>query len=333
MDQAIWIWLEHDGGEITEASLEVLCEARKIGNNFKEKVIAVLLGGNTASLAPEAIAYGADTVYCLQDTRYNQFNTELYVEVFAGLAETLAPHLVLISSTANGAGLAPRMAAHLGWGYAANTVKIALQDDRSLLIQVEKFLAKANGVYTFAPQQTVVATMKPGSLGLDRANRKRQGETIIFEQEQTASVKTEVCGFVKADPKVVALSEAERIVAGGNGFKEQADLDLLWRLAEAVEAAVGGSKPVVDRGWIPYNRLVGQSSGRRLAPKLFITAGVSGSSHFVEGMKGSRLIISINTEKGAPLMKEADLAIVGDLYEILPEVTKQLNARREGAEK
>jgi electron transfer flavoprotein alpha subunit len=145
-----------------------------------------------------------------------------------------------------------------------------------------------------------------------------------------SSPRTDVRGIVKADPKTVSLGEAERVVAAGCGFRQKSDLDLISNFSEAVGAALGGSKPLIDKGWISHSRLVGQSSGRRLSPRMFVAVGISGSSHFVEGMKDSRVIIAINKDKGAPIMKMADLAVVGDLNELLPELTSQIN-KREGA--
>jgi electron transfer flavoprotein alpha subunit len=330
MDKEIWVWAEHEQGEIREASLEMLGEARRLAGRLKSKVCAFLIGEDTSGLAGELVAYGADRVYLFDDRRLKEYSIDLYMHVLSSLKNDHFPLLVLIAATPNGVGLAPRLAARLKSGFSADTITITVQPDGSLRINRSTFLGKAHGVLTFAPNYTVVVTMKPGSVGLDRAVRSRKGDIITMELGDISASRTEVQGLVKADPKVVALDEAERIVAAGCGFRENSDLNLIWNLSKAIGAAVGGSKPMVDKGWLPRSRLVGQSSGRRLSPRLFVGIGVSGSSHFVEGMKDSRLIIAINTDKGAPLMKLADLAVVGDLHEVLPEVTKQISKLQEG---
>jgi electron transfer flavoprotein alpha subunit len=330
METEIWIWAEHDNGEIRESSLEMLGEARRLASKLKGKVGAVLLGGDIAGLAKDLIAYGADRVYMFNDPRLQDYSIDLYLQVFSSLREQREPLAILIAASRNGEGLAPRLAARLQMELAANTVTLAVQPDNSLKISRSTHLDKAHAVLVFPANRPLVITMRPGSVGLDRPDRMRKGEVLPCELREVAVSRTSVQGRLKADPKVVALDEADRIVAAGVGFRNQAEIELLWQLSEAIGAAVGGSKPVVDAGWLPHSRLIGQSSGRRLSPRLFVGVGVSGTSHFVEGMKDARLIVAINTDKGAPLMKLADLAVVGDLYQVLPELTQLLKARQEG---
>lgn len=332
MENMIWTWLEHDNGELSESSMEILGEARKLGNSLKGQVHAFLLGENTEEAAAKAVMYGADVIYTATDPIFRAYCPEACLAAFAQQAAR-APRIVLISGTRNGASLAPRIATRFQWGYLANVVKVAPQDDGSLKINTETYQAKVNNTYTFTARQTVVLVLQPGSIGVGKADKKRSGEVRPLEPVAEMTDRIEIIGFIKADPRSVSLNDAERVVAGGNGFRNQEDLEILQGFADALGAAVGSSKPIADKGWLPYSRLVGQSSGRRLAPNLFVSVGVSGATHFVEGMKDSQLIISINKDKGAPIMKEADLAVVGDLYEILPEVTRQIRAMREEAER
>ncbi|MBN1317389.1 MAG: electron transfer flavoprotein subunit alpha/FixB family protein [Anaerolineales bacterium] len=332
MDNEIWVWAEHEHGEMRESSMEMLGEAQRLAGKLKAKVCAVLLGDRGAELAGELAAYGAQVVYLFEDERLKEFSVELYMHAFKMLNDRRPPLLVLIASTPNGASLAPRLAARFKCGYAANTVTITVQPDNSIKISRSTLLNKAHAINTYASNTPVVATLKPGSVGLDRPNRTRQAEIVACKLGDAPASRTEAQGVIKADPKVVALDEAERVAAGGNGFREKEDFELLWNLSEVIGAAVGGSKPIFDKGWLPHSRIVGQSSGRRLSPRLFLGVGISGTSYFVEGMKDSRLIVAINSDKGAPLMKLADLAVVGDLYQVLPELTKQIKERQEGKE-
>jgi electron transfer flavoprotein alpha subunit len=332
MKDEIWVWAEHEHDEVREVSLELLGEARRLAKAIDGKVCALILGDAISGLTANLVAYGADVVYAFEDPRLKAYGADLYLHAFSRLAGEHSPLIVLIAATPDGAGAAPRLAARMSWGYAANTTKIAVQPDRSLQVNRSTCLDKAHAVLSFAPDCTVVATIKPGSIGLERPARSRSGEIVQQALGAAPPSRTLVQGVVKADPKVVGLDEAERVVAAGCGFRAKEDLDLVWKLSEALSAAVGGSKPMFDRGWLPHNRLVGQSSGRRLSSRLFVAAGISGTSYFVEGMRDSRLIMAINSDKGAPLMKLADLAVCGDLYEILPELTRQLGERRKGAQ-
>jgi len=332
MNNEIWVWAEHEHGEVRESSLELLGEARRLAKALDGKVCALSLGDTVAGLTANLVAYGADVVYTFEDPRLKACGVDLYLHAFSNLAHQQSPLIVLIAATPDGAALAPRLAARMKWGYAANAAKIAVQPDRSLQVNRSTCLDKAHAVLAFPPCCAVVATIKPGSIGLERPVRSRSAEIVKPALGDVPPTRTEVQGVVKADPKVVALDEAERVVAAGCGFRTKEDLDFVWKLSEALGAAVGGSKPMFDRGWLPHSRLVGQSSGRRLSSRLFVAAGISGTSYFVEGMRDSRLIVAINSDKGAPLMKLADLAVCGDLYEILPELTRQLGERRKGAQ-
>lgn len=329
MNSFIWVYVEHKNGEINEASLEILGEAQKLSSRMKSKVCAVLLGNNIASFSKELIAYGADIVIMFEAPRYVNFDPELYINAFSVIYKEYPPRIVLIASTQNGISIAPRLASRLKYGFAANTVTTAIQSDGSLLINRSVCLGKVHCVVEYSSNKGVIVTMQPGSIGLEKPNQSRKGEVINMELEEKIGSNTKVEGYVKADPESVALDEAELVVAGGLGFRKQEELELIKSLGKALGAAVGGSKPTVDQGWLPRKRLIGQSSGRKIYPRLFIGAGISGTNYFLEGMKDSHLIIAINQDKGAPLMKLADLAVVGDLYEILPGLTKQLIERQE----
>lgn len=332
MENELWVWIEHEQDEIQDSSLEMLGEARRLAKNLQAKVCAIFIGDEISGLSDQVIAYGADVIFLFDDKRMKNFNIDNYLKAFSSLLSGHTPRLIFIASTINGSNFAPRLAAHFKSGFSPNTITISVQPDQSLKINRSIYINKVHSVNQISSNSTVVVTMKPGSVGLDRADRSRKGEIVQCEVGELPTSHTEVQGFVKADPKVVSLDEAERVVAAGNGFKKKDDLALIWELSDMLGAAVGGSKPVFDKGWLPQKRMIGQSSGRRLASRLFLGAGVSGTSYFIEGMKESRLIIVINKDKGAPLMKLADLAVVGDLYEVLPELTKQLSARQKGLE-
>lgn len=328
MTNYIWVFIEHQHGEIHESSLEILGEAQKQAGSIQGKVCAFVFGEKTLSFCEQLIAYGADLIILCEDLRLGNYDVELYTEAFTSMVQDYPPQMVMISATANGISLAPKLAVRLKYGYSANTVTTALQSDGRVRISRAVCMGKAHCIVDYPPGKGIVITMQPGSIGLDKANHTRKGDMVSMHLSESLRPRTEVKGLVKADPKSVALDEAEYVVAAGSGFKTKADLNLIWNLGEALGAAVGGSKPIIDQGWLPRQRMIGQSSGRRITPRLFIGAGISGTSYFIEGMKDSRLTIAINRDKGAFLMKTADLAVVGDLYSVLPELTKQLKERQ-----
>lgn len=333
MENEFWVFVEYEHGEIREASLEMLGEACRLAKSTSAKVCALLLGHEVSNLTDDLIAYGAQVIYQFDDERLKMFDAETYLYAMGSLKKGHSPTLIFFASTPNGMSLAPRLAARFKGGYVANAVNLSLQPDQTLRITRSVMTNKVHAVLSFPENAVIVLTIKPGSVGVDRPNKSRTGEVIPCALPDLPESHTAVSGYLKADPKVVPLDEAERVIAGGNGLRSKEDIHLLWELSAAIRAAVGGSKPVFDKGWLPHSRLVGQSSGRRISPQLFIGAGISGTNYFLDGMKESRNLIAINQDKGAPLMKMADLAVVGDLYQVLPELTRQLNERQGNREK
>lgn len=327
MEHEIWVWAEYLDDEIRESSIEMLGEARKLADKMKCKVCAFLIGECASKYASNVISYGADIVNIFEDQKFSDFGVETYLYPFSSKREPNKAYTIFVALTPDGLALAPRLAAKFQCGYAANAVTTVLQPDGSLKTTVPVYMGKAHCVYRFEMDDTTVIAMKPGSVGVTGADEKRTGETVMFDTHGIPKSKTQRKGYIKADPNTVAMDETEDVVAAGSGFKIQTDIELLRNVADILGAVVGSSKPVVDKGWIPRHRLIGISSGRRISPRICLCVGISGSSQFIEGMKESRTIIAINKDKGATLMKMADLALVGDLYEILPEIESQLKAR------
>jgi len=324
MDRAVWAWIEDEAGEPSEASLEVLGEARRLADKRGQRVCALRLGTTppAVGLAP----HGADVELTGVSDRFGAFTVEAALAAASHWAADDPPDLVLIAATPQGSSLAPRLAARLNAGYAPRTVTVEPSPEGGLTVRQSVLGGKANALLAFPPGAALVVTFPPGSIGLDPPDPKRSGTTTVteFTAAELGEAPSRVGRFIPADPATVGLDEADRVIAGGLGFAQAGDWALLERAAAALGAAVGGSKPALDRGWITPQRLIGQSSGRRLAPRAFIGVGVSGSTHFVEGMKDARRIVAVNKDKGAPLVGLADLALVGDLYEVLPEVVRQL---------
>lgn len=324
MESIILVFAEHKRGELCQSTLEMLCEARVLANKQKCQVAAVVLGANLDAYTDDLVAYGADKVCQFVSNDLDNFSVDLYTESFAVAACCGIPKYVFISSTPDGAYLAPYVAAKQGWKYAANVIKMAVQPDGSVQINRSVCADKAHGTFIYKAGEPIVITMKPGILGIGKSNRRRQGEVVRCSMPEDVTTRTVVEGYVKADPATVSLSEAEFVLAIGQGLRSKEDLPMIEELGSALGAAIGSSKPLADCGWLPHSRMVGQSSGRKLSPNLFVACGVSGATHFTEGMKDSRLIITVNNDKGAPISKIADLAVVGDMYEIIPELIKQL---------
>ncbi|MDR2381805.1 MAG: electron transfer flavoprotein subunit alpha/FixB family protein [Bifidobacteriaceae bacterium] len=329
MSRSIWAWVESERGVAAEASLEVLGEARRLADKLKIRVVAVCPSAEpqAESLGPR----GADVELAVLSPGLDRFTVEGALAAAAAAAKDYPPEAVLIAATARGSALAPRLAARFGWGYAPNSVMFEGDPAQGLEVRRAVLGGKADALLRFQPGSTTVVAFPPGLIGLDPPQPRRRSERVVSELDgaDIGPASVAVLETIPADPATVSLDEAERIVAGGLGFAEREDWALLERTAAALAGSVGASKPVFDRGWVDQQRLIGQSSGRRLAPQLFVGVGVSGSTHFVEGMKDSASIVAINRDKGAPLAALAELTLVGDLYQILPELIRRIGGTDE----
>ncbi|BAK44963.1 electron transfer flavoprotein subunit alpha/FixB family protein [Eggerthella sp. YY7918] len=323
MSTNILAFAERVGGELPESSLEVIEEAALQAKKARATSVAVFMGATPEEQIAEAFGRGVDTVCVCGDPLLDEFNVERYLDAFESVCDTYKPKMLLFSATPNGSCTASRLAIRKGYKFSSETVSITFLPEGGITITRGCMLGKVHQVSTYTGSENIIVTMPPGSIGVGDA-KKRTGELVQQETSLTTAPRTTVQGVVKANAETLTLDEAEIIVAGGNGFSSEEDYELIWALGKTLNAAVGGSKPTVDKKWLPRHRLVGQSSGRRLSPNIFIAAGISGSSYFLDGMKDSRYIIGINKDKGAPIMQKSDLALVGDVHEILPAVQRMV---------
>lgn len=329
LEKEIWMLAECERGELSESSLEVACEATAVAKSLGCTARAFLLGNGLDEAAAKLVAYGIGTVCVCDRPELETFDAARFADIVYAAADGKKPRVFLVAATSNGMALAARLAAKMKYAYLDGMVSVAESEDGSLMVTQSVLGDKVHSKVKVAAHSGVVVTARPGSIGVGPAPKKSAGEVQSIELDALPEASTEVTGFVKADPRVVALDEADLVAAGGLGFASAEEFQMMQALADALGAAVAGSKPVFDNQWIPRKRFVGQSSGRKLAPRLFVAVGVSGSNYFMGGMKGSQTIVAVNKDKGAPMMQAADLAVVGDLHEIVPVLTEVLQKRKE----
>lgn len=321
-----------DGGAVADHTLELLDEAvaqRKV------------LGGRIATIVPAAeepadlapiSAHGADVVSLMVDQTFGAHDPRAWVDAVDVACRELHAPLVLIAETPTGCAVAPRLAARLGGTYYARTVRITAEPDGTLSLERAVAGGRVSSTEPVRRASAAVASFRVGSLGVGKPVRGNSATVQRLACPLSEGVRpAELIETIAPDPQTVPIGEARCVVAGGQGFRSKEGMELLWELGRELHMSVGGSKPTVDHGWIPRDRLIGVSSGRRLAPEVFIGVGVSGSSHFVAGMSQSQVVIAVNTNKGAPLMKMADLAIEADLNEVIPALIERVRGTEQTA--
>ncbi|MHA2025311.1 MAG: FAD-binding protein [Candidatus Thorarchaeota archaeon] len=328
----VWVWCETSEGRLRGVGLELVTKGRDLADKLGENLIAVLIGHEIESQAETLIHHGADKVFVVDEKIFEHYTTDAYTIALNTLIAPHKPAIVLYGATSNGRDLAPRIAARMALGLTADCTGLDIDDERQLIQTRPAFggniMAEIISPYT-RPQ---MATVRPNVFKPDEPDTSRTGE--IEKVEMTISpvqVRTKVLESVNEFVEgMKSVEEADVIVCSGRGIKDPSNLELPKQLAELLDAAVGGSRPIVDLGWLPPSQQVGQS-GRTVCPKLYIALGISGAIQHLAGMSSSDLVVAINKDPDAPIFEIADYGIVGDIFTVLPEVieaVKKIQAER-----
>lgn len=324
MSAGIWVVIEHRDGEIRKVSLEALGVARSIANSKGAEVVALILGSEPAGLYGRVSAGGADKLIAVADAALANYTTDAYTHVITELVKARKPAALLIGATSTGRDLAGRLAARLDTGLLADVIGLTTEGDAFVAqrpMNAGKVIATVEATPGDAP---VVISIRPKAFELPSTDTSRTAMVDTVPYTAPASgVRTAVQGLNKAAGGKVELTEADVIVSGGRGIKGPEHFNILEDLADVLGAAVGASRAVVDAGWRDHSAQVGQT-GKVVTPKLYIACGISGAIQHLVGMANSKYVIAINKDPEAPIFKRADIGIAGDLFEIVPALTKEL---------
>jgi electron transfer flavoprotein alpha subunit len=332
LSDLVWIFAEHKDSELLESSLEVICEGRRLADQLKAELSVILIGYQLEVSTETMARYGAETVFLFDHELCETFHPDLFADVLSGLVKVHNPDIFLFSATVAGEELAPRVAGKLRTILVPNCDKLAISDE-GLLLQTR--LTHQNKVHTTAVCPGARPQMVTLKQGITRIKELPDTEEMhIIKVDPTAyihdeSQRVKVTGFIKADPKTIDISDAELIVSGGKGAKDEKGFQLIGELADVMGASLAGSRVAVDNQWIDRSRQIGQS-GKTVSPDLMLSCGISGASAHTFGIRETKTLIAINKDKAAPIMKLADLGVVGDLHEILPELIRRLKDSKDG---
>ena len=318
----ILVLVEHRRGEIRDVTFEMLSKGRELAGEMGAELTSALLGYDVGSFAEE-LSKWADRVLVVEDEKLKDFNAEAYQRVLATLLSKRQPALTLIAHSSFGTDLAPSLAAELGLPLATDCIDLRVEDGELIAVR-QMYGGKVNAEVSFrqAPQRMV--TVRQGAFPIEEG--QRAGQIVAFPSPLTEEIDIKrFIEYVEAAPGEVDITQADIIVAVGRGIKERENLSLIEELAEALGGVVACSRPIVDAGWLPSDRQVGQS-GKTVKPKLYMAIGISGAFQHIIGMKGSDTIVAINKDPNAPIFHVADYGIVGDLFDVVPELIKRLKA-------
>lgn len=329
MGQDVWVLAEHRGGELEEVTKEMLAEAGHLTSKLGGQVCSLLLGDGVGKLEIPLAHYGADVVYMAEHPLLASYTTDAYTDVVAGLVQQRQPAILICGATPNGCDLAPRLATRLGINLASDCVSLDLSGDGQLIATKPVYQDKVYAKLLYPAAGLQIATFRPGVRGVDEPDRSRRCEVVTVPIAiGSEHIRTRCLGVIPADPRTVDVSEAERIVAGGRGVGD--NFDSLWELADLLGAAIGGTRVAVDRGWLPLERLIG-ATGKTVRPRLYLACGISGAPQHSIGMKDCETVIAINIDRTAPIFSLADLGVLADLNQVIPDLIRRLRQQR-GAE-
>jgi len=322
-----WVYAEQRGGSLARVSLELLGKAVELSEKLAGGIVSVLVGSGVEHLAPELVSHGADKVYVIDDLRLEYYQNQAYAAAVADLVKEHCPEIFLLGATAIGEDLAPCVAAKVGTGLTAHCIDLRVDDCDGVatLHQTVPGWGGGKRVDIICPQQRPqMATVKPGVFVVPHAKEHRQGQIVrVSPQLEEGLFRARTLEITEHEATQLPIEEADIVVAAGWGVSALGGMDLVRELAEVLEGAVAGTRPLMDKGWITPDCMIGQS-GKVIGPNLFISLGASGAMHFSTGFERAKLVLAVDQNPQAPIFQAADVGIVGDLREVLPCLIEQV---------
>ena len=321
--KGVWVFAEQREGELQKVSLELLGEGRKIADKLGVKLTALLLGHNIKDLANTLGEHGADEVIVCDNKLLEHYTTDGYTKVICELASERKPGILFIGATFIGRDLGPRVAARLSPGLTADCTQLDVEvSNGDLLATRPAFGGNLMATIVCPDHRPQMATVRPGvfeKLPLGENDATVENVEIKFNSND---IRTKIVEIIKEHKDIVDISEANVLVAGGRGIGSEENFKMLKELAEVMNGSIAASRAAVEKGWVDKDYQVGQT-GKTVRPNIYVACGIPGAIQHAAGMQDSDMIIAINKDESAPIMKLADYAIVGDVNKVLPELIAQ----------
>ncbi|HAT4338865.1 TPA: electron transfer flavoprotein subunit alpha/FixB family protein [Clostridium perfringens] len=327
----VWVFAEQREGQLQKVSLELLGEGRKIADKLGSKLTALLIGSKVQNLVEDLSRHGADEVLVVDAPELEHYTTDGYTKAICELANAKKPNIIFIGATFIGRDLGPRVAARLETGLTADCTSLDVDvESGDLLATRPAFGGNLMATIVCPDHRPQMATVRPGvfeKLPLGENDATVENVEIKFNSND---IRTKIVEIIKEHKDIVDISEANVLVAGGRGIGSEENFQMLKELAEVMNGSIAASRAAVEKGWVDKDYQVGQT-GKTVRPNIYVACGISGAIQHAAGMQDSDMIIAINKDANAPIMKIADYAIVGDVNKVVPEFIAQLKAMKEEA--
>jgi electron transfer flavoprotein alpha subunit len=329
--KGVWIFVEQNDGEPAEVSWELLGKGAELARTLEVELCALVIGNKVENLCQEAFAYGASKAYLIDDPVYRFYRTEPYYKAISYLVNKYKPEILLMGATGLGRDLAGAVATELATGLTADCTGLAIDDKRFLLQTRPAFGGNIMATILTEKNRPQMASVRPHVIPMPEKDTSRKGEiiheSVDIKEEDILTKVLEIIDDQKQGADAVDIAGAEVIIAGGRGVQSKENFDILQQLADELGGVVGCSRSIVESGWMPVERQVGQT-GKTVRPKIYIACGISGAIQHLVGMQDSDVIIAINRDKNAPIFEVATYGIQGDLFEVVPAITNRIKELR-----
>ena len=322
MTGEVLVFAESSAAAFRKSTFEAVTEGRRLADHLNVNECALAIGSGLTDRASELGRYGADSVILADDPSLALFHPDYYRQIALQAIRKLNPSIILAAATSSGKDLVPRLAIHLDTAVASECTKLELENGK--LVATRPAFAGKVLLRVKVNTSPSIATLRPNVFTAKEVvpSKKPAVEQIQFNRPDSRMVVKE---FVTQGVKKLDLTEASVIISGGRGMAGPQNYKILEELAEVMGGVVGASRASVDAGWRPHSDQVGQT-GRTVSPTLYIACGISGAIQHRVGMINSKVIVAINKDPEAPIFGFADYGIVGDVFEVVPALTREMKA-------
>lgn len=331
MPETILVVVEQREGKLNRVSWETLAAGQSLAADTGWTLEGAVIGSGVSAIASEIAAKKVSKVYDLESSTLERYTPDAFAEALKQFLSSKSPKLVLMPHTYQVRDFIPKLSTAMGRTVISDCVGYR-KDGEKLLFTRQMFQGKFAADVSFSCDAPWFVTFQNGAFRGDKveaASSAAPVETVKVDVSAEA-IRNKPQDIFKEAKQAVDLTQAEIIVSVGRGIKEQKNIDLAKQLAEALGGEIAASRPICDSGWLPMDRQIG-SSGQTVAPKLYLALGISGAIQHIVGMKGARSVVAINKDHEAPIFEIADVAVVGNLFDIVPQLTEEVKKLKSGS--
>jgi len=328
----VWTYGEQREGRLDRLAFELLTRGRSLADKLGTKLASIVIGSNVDREGiKELFERGADKVYLVEKDELAYYINDRYTNVLCHLITTYKPEIMIAGASTEGRTLMPYVAARINTGLTADCTGLDIEEDTGNLLQTRPAIGGNIMATIKTPNhRPQMSTVRPKSTPVSPREEGRTGELVEVDvPADLLKGREERLGFRPMETDDMNIEDADRIVSGGRGIKKGENFGLVQDLAHKLGAGVGASRDAVERGWAEYPQQVGLS-GKTVVPKLYIALGISGAIQHLAGMKTSETIVAVNSDPDAQIFNVADFGIVGDVFEVVPELINEIDTRKKG---